>query len=134
MKDMLLKALSLHIEAMTLLIFLKVSLTVLSFKNFSKLYNYNGLNKKTLKNDLAVRRINSAINRCCRHIPWENKCLIRAAAIKVMLNNRGIKNELHLGVIKKNEALKAHAWIDCDGEILVRADEQEKFTKIYSYN
>jgi hypothetical protein len=124
------------LETISLLLFFKVALYILHFKRFAKIYEGDiTVHQNRIEEDKIIDKVNYAVNYICFILPWENKCLIRAAVIKVMLNRRRIKSVLNLGVIRneKNE-LEAHAWIEAGERLLVESEKQEQFKKLYSFN
>jgi len=60
-----------------------------------------------------------AILRGSKYLPFECKCLVQAIAGRMLLFFRGYDCRLYLGVFKKDDQLKAHAWLNCDGDVLV---------------
>lgn len=67
-------------------------------------------------------------------------CLMKAMAGKAMLNRRGIRNTITLGakvnhVINQNNTaeMQAHAWLNVGAEVLLGAEEKEKYTPVTSY-
>jgi hypothetical protein len=49
----------------------------------------------------------------------ERPCLVQALAARWLLARRGIASDLHIGVLKNDDALEAHAWLERDGRVLV---------------
>jgi hypothetical protein len=68
-------------------------------------------------------RIAWAVRACARRVPGAS-CLTRALATRWLLAREGVDSTLHYGWRKDDRnRLQAHAWIACDGEILMGADE-----------
>src|SRR5438309_451978 len=59
-----------------------------------------------------------------RYVPMST-CLTQALAAQVLLARRGYSAHLHIGVAKEGaEAkLKAHAWVESDGKVLIGSSE-----------
>jgi hypothetical protein len=57
-----------------------------------------------------------------RYVP-KATCLTRAIAAQILLNRAGLPNELHIGVAR-GAAFDAHAWIECEGQVLVGMSER----------
>jgi hypothetical protein len=62
--------------------------------------------------------IGRAIGRAARHVPFRAVCLQQAFAALLMLRRRGLAATVHLGLIREDSELKAHAWSRC-GEVAV---------------
>ena len=46
-------------------------------------------------------------------------CLVKAQVACAMLNRFGYDAEVRIGVLKKSASLKAHAWVKCDGVVVM---------------
>lgn len=55
-------------------------------------------------------------------LPWRPRCLAQSLAVQALLRWEGLPAELRLGVRKRGDALDAHAWVECAGVALERAD------------
>lgn len=53
-----------------------------------------------------------------RNLPVAITCLPRSAALYWLLERVGHEAELRIGVRKDGEVLRAHAWVECAGEVL----------------
>ena len=60
-----------------------------------------------------AERIGRAIGRAARHVPFRAVCLQQAFAALLMLRRRGLAATVHLGLIREDSELKAHAWSHC---------------------
>ncbi|MEO6802787.1 MAG: lasso peptide biosynthesis B2 protein [Granulicella sp.] len=64
-----------------------------------------------------------ALDKSSRRLPFAN-CLIRALALRMLLARRDIATELHIGARKDEQGqFAAHAWLTCNGTILVGGDD-----------
>lgn len=52
-------------------------------------------------------------------------CLVKAQAGGAMLNRFGCAAEIKIGVWKKSSNLEAHAWVECDGLVVLGATENQ---------
>ena len=66
-----------------------------------------------------------------RYVPMST-CLTQALAAQVLLARRGYSAHLHIGVAKEGaEAkLKAHAWVESDGKVLIGGSEPGRYTHL----
>src|SRR5690349_20360570 len=68
---------------------------------------------------LKPTQIAWAINRTACLIP-RSTCLVRAIADNHLLTRHGHASTIHIGVAKPEaKAFEAHAWVECNGVILV---------------
>ena len=77
---------------------------------------------KTPSDPALIARVRSAVATAAGNVPWNAVCLPQAIAAKAMLARRGQGSAFHLGAaIDANGKLIAHAWLECDGEIVTGA-------------
>jgi hypothetical protein len=63
--------------------------------------------------------IHAVIDMVARNIPWDlATCLPRSLTLWWLLRRRGIESELRLGVRKDGDSIVAHAWVECEGEVV----------------
>jgi hypothetical protein len=66
--------------------------------------------------------------------PWmQALCLPRAVAAQCMLRRRGVASRLCLGVVRQDNALIAHAWIEIGQDMIVGGAAARGFTKIAEF-
>lgn len=67
----------------------------------------------------VVNKVTRSVRFCSRYVP-QASCLTQALATKTLLRLKGLDSQLKFGVDKdENEKLKAHAWIEIDGKIII---------------
>ena len=79
-----------------------------------------------------VARIQWAVSAAARRIPGAT-CLVRALTAAVLLQRRGLRSEVCLGVRKDPEsrAFEAHAWVLCEQHVVVGAvDDRSGFSEL----
>lgn len=59
-----------------------------------------------------------AVGVTARFIPGAT-CLVKAQVGCAMLNRFGYAAEIRIGVLKKSSNLEAHAWVECDGLVVM---------------
>lgn len=77
---------------------------------------------------LRARRAARAVEQCAGLLPFETRCLPRAMALAWMLRRRRIPASLLMGVaemVRRGSLDDLHAWISCNGEIIVGKLEQD---------
>jgi len=69
--------------------------------------------------------IATAITKASKLVPGAS-CLTQALAADVLLKQNGYNSEIRIGVkSEKTSALSAHAWVVCDGQIVLGGTEDE---------
>jgi len=82
--------------------------------------------------DLA-REIGWAVSRTARHVPFKAVCLQQAVAARLMLQRRGVRSILSLGVAAPEWGevpLLAHAWLDAEGVKVTGYPVPPNFAKV----
>ena len=74
-------------------------------------------------------RTSWAVRTAARAVPGA-VCLAQALAMQRMLAKRGHPSKVELGVAKSGECLEAHAWLVCDGEIVIGGEEAAQFVPL----
>jgi len=68
-------------------------------------------------------RVGWTVRATARRIPRAT-CLTRALATRWLLAAEGVPSSLHFGARKADDGgLRAHAWLECDGRVIVGGDE-----------
>ncbi|MDG5766316.1 lasso peptide biosynthesis B2 protein [Balneolales bacterium ANBcel1] len=74
-----------------------------------------------------------AVKAVSRRVPWDSKCLVQASAGKIMLRRRGIAGIIHLGVrrdLTRSKAMKPHAWLTSDGQVLLGGGRLDQYAEV----
>jgi hypothetical protein len=111
------------VEAMWLLAQVRVALWIHPFKHVQRRYarrtHPTASAATTRSGSVEARAIGIAVRRASRLVPAAT-CLPQALTTRVMLERRGIPNELVIGVTKAGTGtLEAHAWIEVDDRVIV---------------
>lgn len=85
---------------------------------------------------VEAKRIRNIVLSVCNNTPWESKCLVQAVACKKMLEKKGIKTTLFLGIDPNFESRKmdAHAWLKMGDNILTGRHGHERFKVVNFYS
>ena len=84
--------------------------------------------------ETALRQVRWAVELAARNVPWNAVCLPQALAAKALLYRRGYSSTLHLGVQQANSELKAHAWLEANGVIVVGIRGMPGMTRMASFD
>ena len=81
---------------------------------------------------VAVDSVAWAVAVGSRFVPG-TACLSRALASQILLAERGVQADLHIGVARDRHGFRAHAWVKSGDRIVGSApDEIEQFTPLPS--
>lgn len=108
------------VSAVFLLGAIRLGLWLLPFQTLNRLL------QKVTQVNIEVQEVNSAtVDRVAwavmvarRYIPGA-LCLAQALATQVLLGRRGYQTDLRIGVARKKGQLRAHAWVESGGKIVI---------------
>ena len=77
-----------------------------------------------------------AVTAASRRVPGQATCLSRALTVHALLHRRGCPSRLHIGVVRSQGTLAAHAWVESGGRILIGGTESEigRFTPLAAFD
>ncbi len=76
-------------------------------------------------------RIAWAVRSASRFVPGGGNCLLQSLAGQHLLTRRGYLSHLRIGVAKESDGpLRAHAWVEWDGRILIGGVGPTHFTPL----
>jgi hypothetical protein len=70
-----------------------------------------------------ARAVARLVELAARRGPYRASCLERSVVLWWLLDRRGIRTDLRVGVRQGPRQLEAHAWVDLRGEVLNDRDE-----------
>ncbi len=79
------------------------------------------------------RRVTLAVRRAGRVAPWRVMCFEKALTAKWMLGRLGCSSTLYLGLAKKGEQLKAHAWLHDGDKVITGGLQAKEFNVLASF-
>jgi transglutaminase superfamily protein len=117
------------VEAAWWFVVLRVALRLLPFERVAR---YAERRHQKGRADLAVAtgRIGWATAAVARRLAPPRSCLAQALTAQVMLGRRGRPAEIRFGVRREEGRLDAHAWLECEGEVLVGGEGLEVFREM----
>jgi hypothetical protein len=78
-----------------------------------------------------VEQLAWAVTVAGRYIPRAT-CLTQALALQALLANAGHSSRLEIGVVKHSR-FEAHAWVVCDGKVILGAVEAGRYSPIVAW-
>ena len=111
------------VEAFWLLARIRVALWIHPFKRVQQRYARRRAGAAVVRgrtgSDAEAKAVGIAVRRSSRLVP-DATCLPQALTTRVMLERRGVQNELLIGVAKSDAgALEAHAWVTVGDAVIV---------------
>ncbi len=80
--------------------------------------------------DGAIERVAWAVAAASRFVPGTT-CLSRALGSQILLAERGVQADLHIGVARNQHGFRAHAWVKSGDRIVGgEPEETEQFTSL----
>ena len=107
---------SLLIKASILLWAIRIGLWVLPFR---ALYSISARGpSKPKQTNPSEERIVWAVKAASRYVPRAT-CLTQAMTARILLSMYGYCADLRIGVARESNQLKAHAWLEKEGRVLI---------------
>lgn len=75
----------------------------------------------------SVMRLSWLVEVAGRYAPVRATCLQKALVLSWFLGRRGAQTALRIGVARHEGRLKAHAWLDHDGQVILGHHEGEHY-------
>ncbi|MGB5086228.1 MAG: lasso peptide biosynthesis B2 protein [Methylocystis silviterrae] len=111
----------LFVLAAFLLVFMRGSLSVISVRTlwrFLERASLVGVRHSAGQSDIGLDQVSRALARAARHVAGAT-CLSQALAGTVLLRRYGHRATLCIGVAKSEGEFGAHAWVECDGPVVI---------------
>ena len=118
---------SLFIKSLILIIFIRISLTILPFSKVKKISKIFSRSNNDQINNKSIEDIIWSIDVVSIYIPRAT-CLTQAITAQILLYRYNHPSKLKIGVMKKND-FEAHAWLEINNEIVLGKSE-EKYVPI----
>ena len=116
------------LRAAGLVAFLRAALWLLPFSRVNDCLA-RFAKRHPIRQDIPTSRVVWAIRTAASFIPHAT-CLTQALAAKYQLERSGRSAQLHLGVAKENGQFLAHAWLECDGEIVLGGGITDRYATL----
>jgi hypothetical protein len=120
-------------QAWGFLIFVELALRVLPIKDLLKLSKKTFLKRRddvTLALVPSAMRLSWLVEVAGRCTPVRATCLNKALVLSWLLARRGTQAEVRIGVARHEGRLKAHAWLDHNGQVILGHQELERYEPI----
>ena len=118
------------VQAWGLFLLVELALRILPFTRLLTLSKKVFLNRKgeaALGLVASVPRLAWLVEVAGRYTPITATCLKKALVLSWLLGRRGAQTELRIGVARHDGRLKAHAWLDHDGQVIFGHQEFERY-------
>lgn len=108
----------LHLKAYGLVCVLRATLPFISPTTIVRWARADRERGRAVRGGPGPSAIGSAVMRVSRFVPGAT-CLSQSLATKILLAHRGFDSSLKIGVDAAADRLQAHAWVECDGEVVI---------------
>ena len=115
------------LEAFLWVVVMRIGLALLPYR---ALRRFAGEHPRDADSKADLSRLPWAIAAAARRIPGAS-CLPQALAAQAMLSRRAVHSVLRIGVAGRGaeSKIKAHAWVECRGEVIVgRLEDLTKYS------
>lgn len=118
----------LFIKSVSLALFIRVSIRLAGFKRTVRLIRRLENKTHRIENEVTeLKRFRAVMILAYRLYPVVN-CLAICTACWLLLKQRGIRSDLKFGMRKEGNKLKAHAWLEHQGETIAQDNRfKEKY-------
>ena len=119
------------LKAVFLVLLIRLVIVILPFNIITGFISNIFKSKKSLRADSCpmADRVRWAVDAGSNSIPFTKNCLVKSIAIHILLRNYNYESIIHFGVRKDSkDILKAHAWVECEGEIFSSESEIKNYT------
>jgi len=82
---------------------------------------------------VPVDRSAWAVHVVSRYVPGAT-CLTQALAVQALLISSGYASRVEIGVAREAGKLEAHAWVICDGQIVVGGPEVKRYLRLATWD
>ena len=79
---------------------------------------------------LKKSRVVSLLEAVDKNFPWKPSCVRRTLALSKLSHRLGWQPELKIGVYREDKNLKAHTWLELDGNKLEMQDDGIPYTAL----
>jgi hypothetical protein len=76
---------------------------------------------------ISPGRIASLVEVAARYAPVDATCLTEAIVLSWLLGRRGVATSLRIGVARPDGGLRAHAWLECGGDVILGDGAREAY-------
>ena len=118
------------IRAWILLGVIRLGLELFPFSTLRKLLDRLRIKLGSLKKEFSEEQLVWSVTVVSRYIP-KATCLAQALTSQFLLQQAGHQACLHIGVTEADEGcLKAHAWVESQGRILIGGFDIDRYTHL----
>lgn len=124
---------SLVIRTAILLCVVRIALRLTDLPTLRRYAHRYAVGAKRSRTRYEPRQIAWAVAAAGNRIPGTGNCLVQALAAQILLEQSGHPAEIRIGVLRPGQApLRAHAWVESRGEVVVGAGGMGKYTPLPS--
>jgi hypothetical protein len=115
-------------RALVAVVRVRLGLWLLPFRMVRSWIERPGQPRPAANGKLPPEKIAWAVTAAARYVPRAT-CLVQALAARRLCTQAGYATSLHFGV-RQAGGFSAHAWLECEGRILVGGEEAEEYAEL----
>ena len=116
------------VSALFWLVACRIGLWVLPFQRiFAHLETFKTFDVSKTANVLP-EQIAWAVRTVGCYLPGCRNCLVQSLAAQIMLMRKGYAAQIRIGAVRDEGEFKAHAWVECQGQIVLGAARVMQYT------
>jgi hypothetical protein len=77
-----------------------------------------------------IQPVARAVAGAAARLPWRASCLDQGIALVLLLSITGQRARLVVGVSRDDASIRAHAWVECNGHVILGADAEPAFAAL----
>ena len=108
-------------KALVQVIIARLSLSMAGYRKSSRLFRSAGSDNldSAIGDPTFPYRAAWAVSKASRIVRTDKPCLAQALVLRSLLSRTGVESTIVIGVKKNGDAIKAHAWVEKEGEVLI---------------
>lgn len=92
-------------------------------------------NQLTEDQERYMLRVAFAVKKISNMLPMKSTCLEKALVLKYLLKEENIPSVLFLGAKRSmSDVFEAHAWLSCNGQVLIGEEEKEPYSVVGEFH
>jgi Transglutaminase-like superfamily len=116
-------------RAVTVVFAVRIALWLIPFRNLRDMINKLTRTRAQQSSRFSVDQLGWAVSVAGRYVPRAT-CLTQALALHMLLRREGLQSSIRLGVAKTEGSVKAHAWVESQGKVVIGNHDLEQYSQI----
>lgn len=109
----------------------RIMLVVTPFERLAARLASDAKHGSTAPDEKLLERVGTAVASAANNVPWRSDCFPQAIAAFMLMKHFGHDATIHLGVEKPGDELLGHAWVTCEGTVVVGGSDVDRYTEVH---